>query len=67
MLDRGYVAVLLIVLSALTFALIAGHGPWAGEEVVAVTRDHGLNSGDIPILAFWLVGVLCCLGLWRRR
>lgn len=55
------------VVSGLTFGLIAGHGPWAGRELIAVSERHGLNNGDLPILAAWLVGVLCCWRLWTRR
>jgi hypothetical protein len=65
--DRGYVAVLWVVLSGFTFALIAGHGPWAGRDLIALSSTHGLNIGDIPILAAWISGSLCCWRLWDRR
>jgi hypothetical protein len=65
--DRAYLALLMLVLSGLAFGLIAGHGPWAGRELFAVSETHGLNIGDVPILAAWLVGAGCCWRLWSRK
>ena len=64
--NRGYVAALALILSGLTFALIAGHGPWAGREFLEVSPTHGVNTGDVPVLAAWLLGMACCWRLWRR-
>ena len=60
---------LALVLSVLTLLLIAGHGPWAGEAIPGLTlsADHGLNTGDLPVLALWVVGMLGCGHLLRRR
>jgi len=63
--DRVYIVLVMIVLTGLTLASIAGHGPWAGDELVAVSERHGLNDGDIPILAAWAMGAACCWRLWR--
>ena len=54
------------VLTVLMVLLIAGHGPWAGHEIIEVTESHGVNDGDIPVLAAWLLGLLCCWRLWRN-
>ena len=54
------------VITALTLMLLAGHGPWSGRTVWQVTPNHGLNTGDVPVLAFWGVGMLACLLLLRR-
>ncbi len=48
-------------------ALVLGHGPWAGDELVAVTYSHGVNTGDVPVFAAWLVATGCLLALWRRQ
>lgn len=55
------------VITALTLLLLAGHGPWSGRIVWQATPNHGLNTGDVPVLAFWGVGMLACLLLLRRR
>ena len=55
------------VITALTLMLLAGHGPWAGRTVWQVTPRHGLNTGDVPVLAFWGIGMLGCLMLLPRR
>ncbi len=56
-----------LVLSVLTALLIAGHGPWAGQTLVEFTSRHGLNTGDVPVLVLWIVGMLGCGYLLRRR
>lgn len=63
--NRVYVVVLALLLSGLTFALIAGHGPWAGREVFEISESHGVNEGDLPIVIAWVLGMGCCWGLWR--
>ena len=67
MLDRLLVVLIVLVLTVLTGALLAGHGPWAGPVLVTFSPTHGLNQGDLPVLAAWLVGVWACLALWSRR
>ena len=53
-------------LTFVTALLLAGHGPWAGRTILAVTFDHGLNTGDIPVLIAWAVGLVAC-GLLGRE
>ena len=65
--DRILLALVAIVLTGFAFALLAGHGPWAGPELVAVEGSHGLNWGDLPIIAAWGLGVGCCWRLWPGR
>ena len=38
------------VLTLLTLLLLAGHGPWAGPVIWAVSPYHGLNVGDLPVI-----------------
>ena len=53
------------VLTVLTLLLLAGHGPWAGPVVWEWSESHGLNVGDLPVLATYGVGLGCCAWLWR--
>lgn len=55
-----------MTLTGLAFGLLAGHGPWAGRELVGFTGSHGLNVGDVPVIVTWLVGMACCWRLWRE-
>ena len=64
--DRLLLTVVACVTTCLTMALLAGHGPWAGVTVVRFGNHHGLNSGDLPVLACWTVSMLACWSLWRR-
>ncbi len=52
-------------LTSLMLLLIAGHGPWAGEPIWQVSDNHGINTGDIPVLVIWALGMLAA-GLLRR-
>lgn len=64
----GAVAVLLaLVISLLTLLLLAGHGPWAGHTIVDFGGLHGLNTGDIPVLLLWAVGMAGCGYLMSRK
>lgn len=54
------------VLTTLMVLLIAGHGPWAGEVIWEVSSTHGLNSGDLPVLGLWLLGMGAAALLGRR-
>lgn len=65
--DRLLLALAVAALSVLAFGLLAGHGPWAGPTLVAFGGHHGLNLGDLPVLAAWAVGVGACAVLARRR
>ena len=66
MLSRVFVAVAMVTLTALAFALVAGNEPWAGPELLKITETHGLHSADVPILLSWVAGMACCWWLWRR-
>lgn len=62
---RVVVVALVCVLTLLTVLLLAGHGPWAGPVVWELSTHHGLNRGDLPVLAAYGVGLGCCARLWR--
>lgn len=63
---RGVVVLLAGVLTMLTLLLLAGHGPWAGPVMWEWSTSHGLNVGDLPVLAAYGVGCGCCAWLWRH-
>ena len=54
------------MLTVLTVASIAGHGPLAGRELFGVTEKHGVHVGDLCFAAAWAAGVAVCWRLWRR-
>jgi hypothetical protein len=60
--------VLLLAVATTVFALllVAGHSQFAGHVLISVSPDHGLDSGDVPVLALWLVCMACCAVLWGR-
>lgn len=55
------VALSLVVLG-LAFLLVAGHEEWAGPTLVALSAEHGLNEGDLPVL---LLAVVLLVLIWR--
>ncbi|KQP65671.1 hypothetical protein ASF47_07950 [Nocardioides sp. Leaf285] len=55
-----------LALTVLALLLLAGHGPWAGESFWAFDESHGLNTGDVPVLAIWGMGVVGCVLLWTH-
>lgn len=55
------------ILTALAVALVIGHGPLAGDSVLVVTYNHGINSGDLPVLGAWLVATCFLATLWVRE
>ena len=59
-------ALAVAALSAMTTLLLAGHGPWSGHLLWQITADHGLNTGDVPVLLCWLLGTAAVLALARR-
>ncbi|WP_137293702.1 hypothetical protein [Nocardioides dongxiaopingii] len=64
--DRVLLGVVVLVLTALSLLLVKGDGPGSGEMLLGITRQNGVNSGDLPIIGLWLVGVGCCGALWRH-
>lgn len=63
---RAVVVGVAVALTLLTVLLLAGHGPWAGRPLLTLSSDHGLNTGDVPVLVLWALGLLGCGWLLRR-
>lgn len=66
-LNRGLILAVEGILTAFAVALVIGHGPLAGDQVLFVTYNHGLNSGDILVMAAWLVATSFLIALWVRQ
>jgi len=60
------VVLLGMVLTVLTLLLLAGHGPWAGRQLIAFNVYHGINTGDVPVILLWLTGMSGCVYLLRK-
>lgn len=63
---RDLALVVAAALTGLMMLLIAGHGPWAGDVIWSLGDGHGLNSGDLPVLGLWVVGMAATVLLARR-
>ncbi len=60
---------MLAVLAMTVFAavMVAGHHPWDGPELFAISETHGVNLGDLPVVAVWVAGSGLSWRLWRRE
>jgi ABC-type Co2+ transport system permease subunit len=64
--QRAAAVVILAVTSFLTLLALGGHSPMTGHQVVTISGNHGVNTGDVIPLAAWAVVAACCLVIWRR-
>lgn len=64
---RAIAILLALVISLLALLLLAGHGPWSGRTLVDFGGRHGLNTGDLPVLLLWSVGMAGCGYLLLRK
>ena len=67
MVNRGLILLAFVTVTAVSIALLAGRGPWAGPDLLGITETHGLHVGDLPILAGWVASAGCCWWVWRRQ
>ena len=63
---RGRVVLALLTATGFAVALVAGHHPWDGPEVLEISETHGLHLGDLPVLVAWVVGAGLGWRLWSR-
>ncbi|WP_127131059.1 hypothetical protein [Georgenia sp. SYP-B2076] len=64
---RRLVAVVVVgAATAVALLLLAGHHRWAGPVILEVSGSHGLNAGDLPVLAAWAAVALWGWRVWRR-
>ena len=55
-----------LLLTVLALTLLKGDGPDSGATLLAFGAGMGVNVGDLPVLATWLLGT-CALVLAGRR
>lgn len=67
MINRGNVVLGILALSVLAIALVSGHHPWDGPELLRVTGTHGVNLGDLLVVAAWVAGAGLCWRLWSSE
>ena len=65
MLRRLLVAVVLGAATVAALAVLAGHQAWAGPVILRVSGSHGLNAGDLPVIAAWVVVAVWAARIWR--
>ena len=65
--QRVYVVLAALSMSVLALRAMAGHDSLSGRELFAVSATHGLDTGDLPVLALWFFGLACCYALWPPR
>jgi hypothetical protein len=66
LLRRAVVVLLALIMNVFVFLVLAGHSRWAGHRIYRLNASHGLNSGDVPVLVLWVVGMGCCWWLLRE-
>ena len=63
--SRGWVVFLAIDLCAFAFLGIYGTGYGQTDLLISITDRHGVDSGDVPVMVIWVIGMLLCWRLWR--
>ena len=66
MVNRAYVVLATLSLTGAATALMVGHRRWDGPVLFTISETHGVNLGDVPVLACWLAGIACAVWFWRR-
>jgi predicted anti-sigma-YlaC factor YlaD len=64
--QRWLLLVVVLVQSTLTLMLVAGQESWGGPVILGISHSHGLHVTDIPLVALWMIGMLCCGALWVK-
>ncbi len=65
--NRGFIVLAMLALTGFALALLAGHGPWSGPELLSLSPNHGLNLGDLPVIVVWVIVAGAAWWEWRRR
>ena len=53
------------ILTGLTFTLLVNRRPGVGRVVWEFSPEHGVHVGDVPVVAVWVLGMVCLVLLWR--
>jgi hypothetical protein len=63
---RVVLGMLVVILTGLALAAVAGHRPDEGPTIMTLTSRHGVHAGDLLVVLGWAIGVGSCAWLWRR-
>ena len=66
MLNRILVVGLAVLLSVFALTLMYGDGPGSGKVIWSPASEHGVNTGDVPIIVAWAIGLVACAVLFKR-
>ena len=66
MTERACLVVVAAIITMVSLVAVAGHGPFAGHVLLALTANHGIDEGDVPVALAWLVAMCCLVAVWRR-
>lgn len=53
------------ILTAFTAIILVARRPGMGDVLVALTDERGIHTGDVPVLALWIIGLVCGVLLLR--
>ena len=53
------VILLMAILTVFTGLLLLARRPGMGEILVTLADERGIHTGDLPIVALWLIGLVC--------
>lgn len=66
MLDRALIAAIALAQTLLAATLVLDKTTASGRVILS-SGTHGVHTGDLPILACWVLGVGACAVLWTRQ
>lgn len=61
------VAVIATCLTYNVSSLIFDKRDGQGRVILALTSEHGVHAGDLPVVLAWLIGMLGCAWLALHR
>lgn len=64
--QRVEVAVIAVLITAITGYAISGNSWLSGPVLLALDDEHGLHLEDVFALLAWLVCMVACRRLWRH-
>jgi len=50
---------MLVILTGFAAIMMVARRTGMGPSLVELTSEHGIHAGDLPVLALWLVGLVC--------
>ena len=56
---------LMAILTVFTAILLVDRRPGVGPIIVTLSEGHGIHAGDLPVVALWIIGLVCGVMLLR--